>query len=144
MGKDRHLYKIGEFASKAGVTVRTLRYYEELGLVSASEISAGGIRFYTDGDLGRLHLIIQFKDLGFSLEDIQSLLTSMDFGETRVARIETSRALFNKQLEQIESKLVQLQKLRASIVEAMETLNTCQSCRQTTCPANCPNQKVLL
>ncbi len=63
-------YRIGELARKAKVTVRTVRYYEALGLLKTQSRSDGGQRYYTDADLVYLLRILQLKRYGFSLEQI--------------------------------------------------------------------------
>jgi len=67
---DGETYRIGELARKARVTVRTVRYYETLGLLKTRSRSDGGQRYYTDADLIYLLRILQLKRYGFSLEQI--------------------------------------------------------------------------
>jgi len=69
---------IGELAEKTGLSLRTLRHYDEVGLVSASGRTEGGFRLYTQGDYDRLILIRRMKPLGFSLEEMADLLRIID------------------------------------------------------------------
>jgi DNA-binding transcriptional MerR regulator len=69
-------YRTGEFARKASVSERTLRYYDRLGLLSPSNYSEAGYRLYTDEDFPRLQLILGLKYLGFSLDEIKRCLRS--------------------------------------------------------------------
>ena len=62
-------YSSGEFAKKANVTVRTIRYYDKQNILKPSLLTEDGVRFYTDSDFTRLQQILLFKYLGFSLED---------------------------------------------------------------------------
>ena len=62
---------VGQVAKKMGVTVRTLQYYDRVGVLSPSAESEGGRRLYTEKDFIRLHQILSLKSLGFSLEDIK-------------------------------------------------------------------------
>jgi DNA-binding transcriptional MerR regulator len=71
---DQHFYYTGQFARKASVTVRTLRYYDKVGLLSPSHYTGAGYRLYTDADLLRLQRILALKFLGFSLEEIRQCL----------------------------------------------------------------------
>ncbi|HEY0070456.1 MAG TPA: MerR family transcriptional regulator [Chloroflexia bacterium] len=71
---DRRLYRTGQFASKASVSIRTLRYYDKEGLLAPSEYSESGYRLYTDADLVSLQQILALKFLGFSLDEIKALL----------------------------------------------------------------------
>jgi DNA-binding transcriptional MerR regulator len=66
-------YRIGELAAKVGVTERTIRYYEELGLLDSIKRLDGGTRVYTDEDVRRLKLIRKLKVLGLSLQEMHEL-----------------------------------------------------------------------
>lgn len=69
---------IGELAERAGLSLRTLRHYDEVGLLRPSGRSGGGFRIYSEQDHDRLLLIRQVRALGFSLEDIAELLDALD------------------------------------------------------------------
>lgn len=72
MGQQMH--QIGHVASVTRLSLRTVRYYEEVGLVPPSGRTEGGFRLYTDADIGRLELIKQLKPLEFTLEELRDLL----------------------------------------------------------------------
>jgi DNA-binding transcriptional MerR regulator len=69
------LMQIGQVADRTGLSLRTIRFYEENGLVVPTARSEGGFRLYSDGDVARLEVIKRMKPLGFSLEEMQELLT---------------------------------------------------------------------
>lgn len=69
-------FRIGEFAHKAGVTVRTIRYYDRIGLLQPSARSEANQRLYTEMDFARLLQILTLKLIGLSLEDISRVLAS--------------------------------------------------------------------
>lgn len=71
-------YKIGEIARKTGVTVRTLRYYDEIGLLVPSGRMHSGYRLYGAEELERLQKILSLKQLGFQLEEIKYCLEDHD------------------------------------------------------------------
>ena len=72
-------FRIGEAARRAGVTTRTLRYYQELGLLPPSGTTPGGNRLYTADDVDRLRRILELRDvMGFDLERIRLFLESDD------------------------------------------------------------------
>jgi MerR family transcriptional regulator, copper efflux regulator len=73
----RHM-QIGEAAERAGLSIRTIRHYDEAGLVVPSARSDGGFRLYTQADLDRLAVIKRMKPLGFALEEMRDLLTILD------------------------------------------------------------------
>ncbi|TFD52935.1 MerR family DNA-binding transcriptional regulator [Cryobacterium frigoriphilum] len=69
---------IGELAEKTGLSLRTLRHYDEIGLLKASGRTEGGFRLYTERDHSRLIVIRRMKPLGFSLEQMMALLKIVD------------------------------------------------------------------
>jgi len=94
--------RIGEVALQAGVTTRTLRYYQELGLLDPGH-SPGGSRRYTDADAARLRRIIELRDvMGFDLERIREILQSED----RLAQLkaEAQRGISDERRRQILSE----------------------------------------
>ncbi|HVB60826.1 MAG TPA: MerR family transcriptional regulator [Ktedonobacteraceae bacterium] len=71
---DRHFYHTSQFARKAKVSVRALRYYDRIGLLCPAQHSESGYRLYADADVARLQQILALKFLGFSLEEIRRCL----------------------------------------------------------------------
>jgi DNA-binding transcriptional MerR regulator len=67
-------HKIGEVASRMGISVRTLRHYDEIGLLKPAHRSSAGHRLYTDRDLARLQKIVALRKMGFSLEHIRAVV----------------------------------------------------------------------
>jgi len=76
MTLDEHT-QIGDVAQRTGLSLRTIRYYEEVGLVTPSARSNGGFRLYTDADIERLSLVARMKPLGFSLDEMRDLLEAL-------------------------------------------------------------------
>ena len=70
--------RIGEVAERTELSFRTLRHYDEIGLVTPSARTDGGFRLYTDGDVARILLIRRMKPLGFSLDEMRELLDVVD------------------------------------------------------------------
>ncbi|MFR9796398.1 MerR family transcriptional regulator [Streptomyces sp. MS06] len=70
--------QIGEVAERTGLSLRTIRHYEEVGLVTPSARSKGGFRLYTESDVQRLMVIRRMKPLDFSLEEMRDLLEITD------------------------------------------------------------------
>ena len=83
-------YRIGEVAEQAGVSTRTLRYYQELGLLDPAGCSPGGSRRYSDRDVARLKRILELRNvMGFDLDRIGPILAAED-------RLEELRAEFHR------------------------------------------------
>ena len=69
------LLQIGQVAERTGLSLRTIRFYEEEGLVVPTARTEGGFRLYSDDDVARLGVIMRMKPLGFALEEMRELLT---------------------------------------------------------------------
>lgn len=74
----QQMHRIGHVAAAVGLSLRTVRYYEEVGLVLPSGRTEGGFRLYTDADIARLELVKQLKPLDFTLEEVRDLLETRD------------------------------------------------------------------
>ncbi|MFC6568688.1 MerR family transcriptional regulator [Actinoplanes utahensis] len=73
----RHM-QIGEAAERVGLSIRTIRHYEDAGLIVPSARSDGGFRLYTEPDLDRLRVVKRMKPLGFTLDEMRDLLAILD------------------------------------------------------------------
>lgn len=72
------MMQIGKFAERTGVSIHTIRHYDEVGLLRPSGRSEGGFRLYTEEDLERFLVIRRMKPLGFSLEEMRQVLQVVD------------------------------------------------------------------
>ncbi|KIL37768.1 MerR family transcriptional regulator [Gordoniibacillus kamchatkensis] len=100
-------WKTGDLANMTGLTVRTLRFYDQIGLLSPSGQTESGHRLYSESDLSRLHQILSLKELGLSLDDIKSVLTGgqispLEIVNLQINRIKEQMKLQQKLLEQLE------------------------------------------
>lgn len=118
--------QIGDAAERAGVTQRTLRYYEEKGLLQPPTRMDGGFRLYSEDDLARIERIKELKDLlGFSLAEIKEMLEADDVrmqirtewrkdanaGE-KAQQLRTAREMTLRQLALLDQKMAQMTVLR--------------------------------
>lgn len=100
-------WKVGELAALAGLTVRTLRYYDQIGLFSPSGHTESRHRLYTESDISRLQQIFSLKELGLSLEEMKSVLTGDQFSlfdivSLQIARIKKKVLVQQKLLSELE------------------------------------------
>ncbi|MEK5067913.1 MerR family transcriptional regulator [Sporosarcina sp. FSL K6-1508] len=101
-------WKVGDLAKLTGLTVRTLRYYDQIGLFSPSEYSESGHRLYNKADLARLQQIQSLKQMGLSLEEVQLVLTgsnSISASElifTQMARLKEDIGIQQTLLNELE------------------------------------------
>lgn len=101
---------IGKLAKQAGVAIDTVRYYERNGLLAPAGRLASGYRRYGAEELKRLRFIRRAKVLGFSLDDIRSLLALS--AERDVARV---RASAQRKLGDIELRIAELERIRSGL-----------------------------
>ncbi|MEU1881093.1 MerR family transcriptional regulator [Streptosporangium sp. NPDC020072] len=94
---------IGQVAELTGLSLRTIRHYEEVGLVPASARSQGGFRLYTAGDVERLMVIRRMKPLGFTLEQMRELLRVTDLLQDHAAAGRLSEAELRGCRDRLES-----------------------------------------
>lgn len=109
----KRFWKVGDLAKLTGLTVRTLRFYDQIGLFSPSGQTASGHRLYDESDLQRLQQIVSLKELGLSLEEIKSVLagelyTPLEIVTLQMDRIKEQIKVQRELLEQLEhvSKLM--------------------------------------
>ncbi|MEU1239893.1 MerR family transcriptional regulator [Micromonospora parva] len=104
-------YTVGQVAKVAGVTVRTLHHYDEIGLLSPSGRTSAGYRRYDDADLQRLQLVLYYRELGFPLEEITAIID--DPAADPAAHL-------RRQHELLTVRLKRLQEMVTAIEFAME------------------------
>ena len=92
--------KVSEVAKLTGVTVRTLRYYDQIGLLKPTRVTEAGYRLYSEADLEILQQILFFRELDFPLSDIQEILSNPAFD--REAALQNHRALLLQKRSRID------------------------------------------
>ena len=117
-------YKIGQLAELTGLTQRTIRYYDELGLLKTSSRTQGGQRIYSDSDLLYIKRIMELKSLSFSLEEIKTIIFlggDDESGEKRRAVLlenyrrkkeeaEKRKAAIEKEIGELDWHIMQLER----------------------------------
>jgi len=86
-----HLWKVGELAKRSGVSVRTLHWYEEVGLIAPSQRTEAGHRLYAAEDVQRLQQIMSLRQLGFALDEIRECLGRPEFTPRHVIELHVAR-----------------------------------------------------
>ncbi|MBW4521805.1 MAG: MerR family transcriptional regulator [Scytolyngbya sp. HA4215-MV1] len=107
--------KIGEFAKRAGVTPRTVRYYESLGLLGPSEREGTGFRYYTEVELAKIQKINVLKELGLSLEEISTVIPLYFEDPTGVRGKQRVLEILRLHLQETEDKIGALQQFRSEL-----------------------------
>lgn len=126
--------RIEQVAARTGLTKRTLRYYEEIGLLAPPTRTEGGYRLYSEADIAHLDLIKRLRDLlGFSLAEIRDLAEAEEeraalragFNQetnpaARLTRLQRANELTQRQLGLVEEKLSGLQEMRTELHARLE------------------------
>ncbi|MFF8591833.1 MerR family transcriptional regulator [Streptomyces sp. NPDC015220] len=123
--------QIGEVATRTGLSLRTIRHYEETGLVLPSARSQGGFRLYTESDVARLMLIRRMKPLGFALDEMRDLLDAsdrldagagLDAGEREalLARVREYEQAASRKIGELRVQLARAEEFAATLRERCE------------------------
>ena len=141
MSDRQELMKIGEFAEHAGTNLRTLRYYEELGLLTPALRSDGGFRYYRPTDVNRVRMIHGLQELGLQLERIRDLLDTRSIEATngedlRQAWVQRVREALDEQRSLIDDRIGLLAHQREHVDRAAAKLEACTGCELTPAPEN--------
>lgn len=101
------LLTIGQAAARAGVSIRTLRHYDEIGLLAPSRVTQAGYRLYGEAEMRRLERILFFRELEFPLEEIRAIMAHPGYDER--AAIERQLALMKKKRGRIDLLIARLE-----------------------------------
>ncbi|MFJ9540604.1 MerR family transcriptional regulator [Streptomyces sp. NPDC101225] len=123
--------QIGEVAARTELSLRTIRHYEETGLVVPSARSQGGFRLYTEADVARLMVIRRMKPIGFTLDQMRDLLEAtdrldagagLDAGEREalLERVRTCRRAAAEQVEKLRVQLARAEEFAATLDARLE------------------------
>ncbi len=106
-------YSINKLSKIAGVSARTLRYYDQIGLLKPARINSSKYRIYGKTEVDALQQILFFRELGFALEDIKDIINSPDFDREKV---------LYSHLATLETKKAQLEMLIANVTKTIGTM----------------------
>lgn len=105
--------RIGELASQVGLNPKTIRYYEDIGVLPAPERTHAGYRVYGEGDADRLMFIKTAQRLGITLDEIREILAFRDRGEQPCQYV---LGVLRRERAEIDRRIAELRKLRAELV----------------------------
>jgi MerR family copper efflux transcriptional regulator len=122
------LLKVGDLARRTGKTVRTIRYYEELGLLHPVSHTKGGFRLFAPDAIGKIELIGKFHALGFSLEEIAAIVSAYRCSPSGDEAANRLKPLLRQSLQTIEQKMALLDRFRREVVGALQFVDDCFRC----------------
>jgi DNA-binding transcriptional MerR regulator len=142
-GNNGRFMRIGDLARKAGTTMRTIRYYEQLGLIAPAARTRGGFRLYEEEELRKLRLIKNLQLVETPLSQVKAF-----FDQRRRGRVASDIAaglsgLLEQQLREVEQRIAQFRAMEASLRETIEILRCCSACSLEPGPEVCPRCPVI-
>lgn len=127
---DNGLIHIGKLAKEAGTTTRTVRYYEEMGLIRPECRSSGGFRCYTQDQLTRLRMILSLKEMEFDLEHIKTIIAKRDRHATGGELAHTILEDLNDRLKEVEQQMAHYKKIHQTLTHTISSICECLPCQQ--------------
>ena len=122
------LLKIGELAKRTGTTLRTIRYYEQLGLVNHSARTKGGFHLYFSDECHKIEFIKKLQLLGTPLVEIRRLLERRREGESGAGTAPEIIEILSRRLEEIETRVDVYRQIRDAIHQTLGILEVCKEC----------------
>lgn len=134
----------GDLARACHTTVRTVRFYEEAGLVEPVTRSGGGHRVYEPAQVPRLSLIIDLREAGLSLQDIKDLFELKHTAKTSLEASERMTAVLHHRIDEMQAKIACLRKLRDELAQTAAMIRECGSCEGEQFPKQCGGCDVMV
>lgn len=131
------LLSTGDMARLTGNTLRTVRFYEEAGILRPERRSAGGHRLFNHHELQRLQLISDLRAAGLSLDEIRSLLELKEASNTAATASTSLIGAVDRQLAMLDERIAVLGRLRTEFARTRELLASCRTCTDTRFPEAC-------
>ena len=119
---------IGQLAAKSGVNAKTIRYYEESGLLPPARRGSNGYRMYGDRDVQVLRFVRRARNLGFSVEDVGALLALWTDRDRASADV---KKLARAHIEEVDQRIAELESIRNTLADLMEH---CHGDHRPDCP----------
>ena len=114
---------IGELSRQLEMSQRTIRYYEEIGLLNSIKRVEGGRRIYTEKDLRRLKLIKRLKIMGMTLSEMQELESMWSYEKSNEKLLKRLLELLGNHLKRLDDRIADLDILRHEILESRERIS---------------------
>jgi DNA-binding transcriptional MerR regulator len=121
--------RVGQAAKATGTTARTIRYYEELGLLQPMRTAARGARLYSDAELRRIHTIKRLQAFGFTLSDIREMLTARRVSRTGQQAAQKMIEHLRSKMCEAEEKITAFQQIRGDLQSTLDlVMHWCGEC----------------
>ena len=137
------LLTTGDMARLSANTLRTVRFYEESGLVRSLQRTQGGHRLFPPSELDRLIVISDLRSVGLSLEAIRDMLSAKRLGRTGAEAAREVVTRLDEHIAMIGQRLRLFQRLLQELEEARSVLVACKDCEREAFPEACSNCEVI-
>ena len=142
-GNNGRFMRIGDLARKAGTTMRTIRYYEQLGLIAPVARTRGGFRLYEEDELRKLRLIKNLQLVETPLAQVRAFFDQRKRGRIASEIATGLSTLLEHQLREVEQRIAQFRAMETSLRETIEILRCCAECSLEPGPEVCPRCPVI-
>ncbi|MFO0754866.1 MAG: MerR family transcriptional regulator [Byssovorax sp.] len=137
------LLTTGEMARCSSNTLRTVRFYEEEGILRPARRTEGGHRLFEKAELDRLMLVTDMRMAGLSLDEIKQILEVKQTGASGGEAARKASRILTSRMEELREKLLVLNRLREDLSETSELMSGCADCHDAKFPAGCDQCTVM-
>jgi DNA-binding transcriptional MerR regulator len=137
------LLTTGDMARLTGSTLRTVRFYEEAGLLCPTTRTEGGHRMFDDQELLKLQLILDLREACLSLCDIKELFALKNTCTNAEEASEQMSAILGRQIDEMQKKITKLRRLREELASTVSVIRECQTCPTPAFPRSCGGCEML-
>jgi DNA-binding transcriptional MerR regulator len=130
MPTKKGLLTTGDLARRTGNTLRTVRFYEEEGLLAPHERSRGGRRLFDQGQADKLQLISDMRDIGLSLPVIKEVFRIKHECHSATEASHQVRTFLREQIERLHEQIKLMQRVRDGFEKAVEVFRQCEQCKE--------------
>ncbi len=141
--RQRYLLTTGDMARLSGSTLRTVRFYEEAGLLEPEARNDGGHRLFDEQELSKLQLILDLREAGLSLQDIKDLFSLKSGYPDADEASKVMSDILERQIDEMQKKIGKLRRLREELASTVTVINECKSCGDKRFPLHCDDCEIL-
>ncbi|MCG3172714.1 MAG: hypothetical protein GMKNLPBB_00869 [Myxococcota bacterium] len=132
-------YTAGDLAREVGATLRTVRFYEEVGLLLPIRRSRGNHRLYGEDAIRRLRVILDLTAAGMQLSEIRQIFEIRDRASSNAEAVTRFNGILKERLEEVRQKLDTLERVNNAMRYTRDLLAECASCQQPSDGSQCPH-----
>jgi DNA-binding transcriptional MerR regulator len=127
--QNNHLMRIGKLARMTGITPRTLRFYEEIGLITPTDHSTKGNRLYSQECVDKVVTINNLKEYGLRLSEIEEIFHAKDKAASKKDAVGKIKTILTEQEKTLNFKIAFLTKMKGELHSTLQVLEGCPTCR---------------